>query len=49
MGREPEIFDGDQAKVKNFLTKWNVYRVLNDQTRIMATPLERTMLFLMFI
>jgi hypothetical protein len=49
LGREPKIYDGDQAKVENFLTEWNVYRVLNDQTRIMATPLERTMLFLMFI
>jgi hypothetical protein len=49
IGREPEIFDGDRAKVKNFLTEWNIYQVLNDQTQIMATPLERTMLFLMFI
>jgi hypothetical protein len=40
LGREPEIFDGDQAKVKNFLTEWNIYQVLNDQTWIMATPLE---------
>jgi hypothetical protein len=40
LGREPEIFDGDQAKVENFLTEWNVYQVLNDQTWIMATPLE---------
>jgi hypothetical protein len=49
LGREPEIFDGDRAKVENFLTEWNVYRALNDQTRIMATPLERTMLFLTFV
>jgi hypothetical protein len=49
LGREPNIFDGDQAKVENFLTEWNVYRALNDQTRIMATPLECTMLFLTFI
>jgi hypothetical protein len=49
IGREPEIYDGDRAKVENFLTKWNVYRALNDQTRVMATPLERTMLFLTFI
>jgi hypothetical protein len=49
LGREPEIFDGDRAKVENFLTEWNVYWALNDQTRIMATPLERTMLFLTFI
>jgi hypothetical protein len=49
IGREPEIYDGERAKVENFLTEWNVYRALNDQTRIMATPLERTMLFLTFI
>jgi hypothetical protein len=49
IGREPEIYDGDRAKVENFLTEWNVYRALNDQTRVMATPLERTMLFLTFI
>jgi hypothetical protein len=49
LGREPEIFDGDWAKVENFLTEWNVYQVLNDQTRIMATPLECTMLFFTFI
>jgi hypothetical protein len=49
LGREPEIFDGDRAKVENFLTEWNVYRVLNDQTRIMATPLEQAMLFLTFM
>jgi hypothetical protein len=49
LGREPEIFDGDRAKVENFLTEWNIYRALNDQTRIMATPLERTMLFLTFV
>jgi hypothetical protein len=23
--REPEIYDGDRAKVENFLTEWNVY------------------------
>jgi hypothetical protein len=49
IGREPEVYDGDQAKVENFLTEWNIYRALNDQTRIMATPLECTMLFLTFI
>jgi hypothetical protein len=49
IGREPEIYDGDRVKVENFLTEWNVYRALNDQTRVMATPLERTMLFLTFI
>jgi hypothetical protein len=49
IGREPEIYDGERAKVENFLTEWNVYRALNDQTRVMATPLERTMLFLTFI
>jgi hypothetical protein len=47
--REPEIFDGDRAKVEGFMTEWNVYRALNDQTRVMATPLECTMLFLTFI
>jgi hypothetical protein len=49
IGREPDIYDGDRAKVENFLTEWNIYQALNDQTRIMATPLERTMLFLTFI
>jgi hypothetical protein len=49
IGREPEIYDGERAKVENFLTEWNVYRALNDQTRVMATPLECTMLFLTFI
>jgi hypothetical protein len=49
IGREPEIYDGDRAKVENFLTEWNIYRALNDQTRVMATPLECTMLFLTFI
>jgi hypothetical protein len=49
IGREPDIYDGERAKVENFLTEWNVYRALNDQTRVMATPLERTMLFLTFI
>jgi hypothetical protein len=49
IGREPEIYDGDQAKVENFLTEWNIYRALNDQTQVMATPLEHTMLFLTFI
>jgi hypothetical protein len=49
IGREPEIFDGDRAKVEGFMTEWNVYRALNDRTRVMATPLERTMLFLTFI
>jgi hypothetical protein len=49
IGREPEIYDGERAKVENFLTEWNVYRALNDQTWVMATPLERTMLFLTFI
>jgi hypothetical protein len=49
IGREPEIYDGDRAKVENFLTEWNIYQALNDQTRVMATPLERTMLFLTFI
>jgi hypothetical protein len=49
IGREPKVYDGDQVKVENFLTEWNVYQALNDQTRVMATPLERTMLFLTFI
>jgi hypothetical protein len=49
IGREPEIFDGDRTKVEGFMTEWNVYRALNDRTRVMATPLERTMLFLTFI
>jgi hypothetical protein len=49
IGREPEIYDGERAKVENFLTEWNVYRALNDQTRVMATALERTMLFLTFV
>jgi hypothetical protein len=31
------------------MTEWNVYRALNDRTRVMATPLEHTMLFLTFI
>jgi hypothetical protein len=31
------------------MTEWNVYRALNDRTRVMATALERTMLFLTFI
>jgi hypothetical protein len=49
IGREPKIYNGDRAKVENFLTEWNVYRALNDQTQVMAMPLERTMLFLTFI
>jgi hypothetical protein len=49
IGREPEIFDGDRTKVEGFMTEWNVYRALNDRTRVMATPLECTMLFLTFI
>jgi hypothetical protein len=48
-GREPEIFDRDQAKVEGFKTEWNVYRALNDRTRVMAIPLKQTMLFLTFI
>jgi hypothetical protein len=47
--REPEIFNGDRTKVKTFLTEWNVYWVLNDRTRTMINPLERTMLFLTYI
>jgi hypothetical protein len=31
------------------MTEWNIYRALNDQTRVMATPLEQTMLFITFI
>jgi hypothetical protein len=31
------------------MTEWNVYRALNDQTRVMATHLKQTMLFLTFI
>jgi hypothetical protein len=31
------------------MTEWNVYRALNVWTRVMATPLKRTMLFLTFI
>jgi hypothetical protein len=25
IGREPEIFNGDQAKVEGLMTEWNVY------------------------
>jgi hypothetical protein len=49
IGREPEIFNGDRTKVETFLTEWNIYRVLNDRTKTMINPLERTMLFLTYI
>ena len=32
IGKEPEIFEGDQNKVKEFMTGWSVYQGLNKYT-----------------
>ena len=45
IGQELEIFEGDQNKVKDFITGWHVYQGLNKQTRVMNNPMEWIMLF----
>ena len=45
IGKEPEIFIGDQDKVEEFMTSWSVYHGINKQTRVMNNPMSRTMLF----
>ena len=49
IGKEPEIFDGDRAKVEGFITKWKIYYGLNRQAQTMRSPFERTFLFLGYI
>ena len=49
LGKEPEIFDGDRAKVEGFITKWKIYYGLNRQAQTMRNPFERTFLFLGYI
>ena len=45
IGREPEIFEGDQNKVEEFMTSWSVYQGINKYTWTMHNPMQRTMLF----
>ena len=45
IGKEPEIFTGDQDKVEEFMTSWSVYQGINKQTRVMNNPMSQTMLF----
>ena len=45
IGKEPEIFTGDQDKVEEFMTSWSVYHGINKQTRVMNNPMSQTMLF----
>ena len=49
IGKEPEIFDGDHAKVEGFITKWKIYYGLNRWAQTMRSPFERTFLFLGYI
>ena len=49
IGKEPEIFDGDRAKVEGFITKWKIYYGLNRWAQTMRSPFERTFLFLGYI
>ena len=45
IGREPEIFEGDQNKVEEFMTSWSVYQGINKYTWTMHNPMQQTMLF----
>ena len=45
IGKEPDIFTGEQDKVEEFMTSWSVYQGINKQTRVMNNPMSRTMLF----
>ena len=49
IGKEPELFDGDCAKVEGFITKWKIYYGLNRRAQTMRNPFERTFLFLGYI
>ena len=40
IGKEPEIFTGDQDKVEEFMTSWSVYHRINKQTRVMHNPMS---------
>ena len=40
IGKEPEIFTGDQDKVEEFMTSWSVYHGINKQTRVMNNPMS---------
>ena len=39
IGKEPEVFTGDQDKVEEFMTSWSVYHGINKQTRVMNNPM----------
>ena len=45
IGKGPKIFEGDQNKVKEFMTSWSIYRGINKYTMAMDNPMQQTMLF----
>ena len=49
IGKEPDVFNGDQTKVEGFITKWKIYYGLNRRTYTMRNPFERTFIFLGYI
>src|ERR1700744_1947387 len=49
IGNPPAIFTGDRAKMKEFLTQWELYRGVNAMTRVMFNPYQRAMLFFTYI
>lgn len=48
-GQPPDMFIGDCAKTKEFLTQWELYFNLNHLTAVMGAPYSRCMLFLMYL
>ena len=47
-GQPLDVFLGDRAKTKEFLTQWELYYNLNHLTSVMGVPYSRCMLFLTF-
>ena len=48
-GRPPEVFTGDRTKSEAFLEEFAIYRLANQNSSVMKTPLERVALALTYI
>ena len=49
IGNEPSVFNGEREQVEEFLTTWNLYQGLNQNTAVMSIPFDRAQLFLGYI
>ncbi|KAH9033276.1 hypothetical protein EDB85DRAFT_1890337 [Lactarius pseudohatsudake] len=49
VGQPPEVFTGDRTKTEEFLTQWELYWGVNNNSTVMSNPYQRAMIFLTYI